>query len=87
MRHRMILDNGRTGKRYILILEEAQPHWQAGWYEVFSEEQPGPDPTGIVTAADPYDAFIKAKNRIEEEDEDVIGVDWQFELPLPPWFL
>jgi hypothetical protein len=86
MSHRMTLDNGRTGKRYTLILEAEQEQWQACWYESFSEDKPGQHPAGSVVSGDAYDAFVKAKRLIEDKDEDVMGVDWQFEAPLPPWF-
>lgn len=84
---RMILDNSRTGKRYILMLEADREQWKACWYVTFSEERHGQYPTGTVVSADAHEAFVKAKRLIENEDEDVIGVDWQFEQPLPPWLL
>ena len=87
MSHRMVLDNSRIGKRYVLMLEKDKQQWKACWYVTFSEEQPSQSPTGIVVSDDAYEAFVKAKRLIENEDEDVIGVDWQFEQPLPPWFL
>ena len=40
---------------------------------------------GRLTAADAYDAFKLASRAIEDIDEDVIGVDWEFREPLPPW--
>ncbi len=86
MRHQMILDNGRTGQRYTLILENDQGQWQACWYVTLCGEPPGTRPAGTVVSADAYEAFVKARNLIEEADEDVAGVDWQFEEPLPPWF-
>ena len=80
MRSVMTLDNGRTGVRYELVVELVDGSWVASW-RTLRPEGPG----GRLTAADAYDAFKLASRAIEDIDEDVIGVDWEFHEPLPPW--
>ena len=80
MQHLMTLDNGRTGVTYEIVLELADGTWSAGWRARKSEA-----PGGRVTNADAYAAFKLAQRAIEDIDEDVIGVDWNFHEPLPSW--
>ncbi|BAQ63770.1 hypothetical protein [Geminocystis sp. NIES-3709] len=86
-RYRMFLDNSRTGNRYTLTLEESNGEWIASWYSTILENQrvEGSDANLVAINAD--QAFHQAKYLIEKEDEDIIGVDWQFENPLPPWIV
>ncbi|MEE3716638.1 hypothetical protein V2H45_07765 [Tumidithrix elongata RA019] len=83
----MTIDNSRTGKRYFLTIEGYREQWQSFWHVAVSEGKPSQNPIVIVDATSAYEAFAKAKDLIEDEDEDVIGVDWQYEYPLPPWLL
>lgn len=81
MRHVMTLDNGRTGVTYELVLERVGDTWSASWHARTSH-----GPRGHIADADAYVAFKRACRAIEDIDADVIGVDWSFQEPLPPWF-
>ena len=77
----MTLDIGRTGLSYELVLELVDGSWVGTWRTGDSD-----GPGGRITAADAYAAFKLASRAIEDVDEDVVGVDWSFQDPLPPWF-
>lgn len=85
MRHRMTLQNASTGFTYALVLEAAGGTWQGSWQTLDSSGQPTDGPRGALAGDDAYATFQAGKRAIESEDEDVIGVDWVFEEPLPPW--
>lgn len=84
MRHRMTLQNGSTGTTYELLLDERDGSWFGAW-RALSSDGTERGPRGETTAPDAEGAFRSAKRAVEDLDEDVIGVDWDFEEPLPPW--
>jgi hypothetical protein len=85
IRYYMTLDNSRTGNQYILSIEKQNGKWFAFWYSSFSEGKLLKESVNTLVAMSAEEAFDSVKDLIENEDEDIIGVDWQFESPLPPW--
>lgn len=87
IRYCMTLDNSRTGNRYILSIEGHNGKWFAFWYNNSSKGKRVQGSMNTLVAMSAEEAFDSVKDLIENEDEDVIGVDWQFESPLPPWIV
>jgi hypothetical protein len=87
MLHRMTLENGRTGTRYVVMLTGGSEGWQAEWHAERSDGVKLPGLGGKYSSEEADLVFRHVKRALEEVDEDIIDVDWQFEEPLPPWLL
>jgi hypothetical protein len=81
----MVLQNSRTGRSYELILEGAGTAWQGTWSARASDGSMIDAPRGTARGAEASQVFEMATREIERADTDVIGVDWEFDEPLPPW--
>jgi hypothetical protein len=85
MRHRMTLQNSASGKTYELVLETAGDGWRGTWRTLAAGGAPTEGPHGFHQGPDATALFEHAKRAIEDADSDVVGVDWDFSEPLPPW--
>lgn len=83
----MTVPNASSGDVYEIVLEGSRGAWTATWRTLDGGGNAvGSGPSGRIEDPDATDAFRAARDRIEEADDAVIGCDWKFEEPLPPWF-
>jgi hypothetical protein len=84
--HRMTLHNARMGVVHELVMERTTGGWQARWRTLTHTGNAVPGAAcGVQSGPEPDLLFRRVVRSIEEADEDVMGGDWAFEAPLPPW--
>lgn len=83
--HMMRLHNASTGTHWELTLFEQDGEWNASYCEKASNGLSLAGRAGSARDEDALRAFRRAIEAIEAFDEDVVGCDWAFESPLPPW--